>query len=671
MESIQEKIKHMQQYELQKQRARQKMWFLYGSMLCVLLGRTMILPILKFYADELNKNAKGIPNNRSNVTEETKWILPDMYQGLLVSLFYLCYGTSSIFSGQLANKYGRRPVILAGLIGMSTGFVLQACATNYWFLVGARCFAGIFAPIAGVCQAYINDIVDPSELPVYTAVIGNIWGLGYAGGPMLSLIFKQLGEAMSFSRINLFKFSLFIAAILNFCMFMAAFFRLEESKDMHSKEKKLSKEHIGLERESSSNTFALVIVVVAGFFYEACSSTHGALYPQMMGQSGINSNWNEIHFSFLFTLWGAAFFLIQKFYPFIESRLGVSWVQISSALISFVVIGGCVLVAKSMKGFDDWALVAGLFPWTIFTGIAHGLNTTSAASFICQIADPTNAARWLGIWGGTTCVGCMMGLPWLVIAQNTTIWYAYIACISCSLIAAALLLLTVKTDREMQMEKSLSEALPYPSDAQTSYETFSTTAYSKISEVVGNTEIIEKVASAPVNCHDFPLLSPLVNVSCENDDNNPSIFNLDLAEMEHSVSATHEKAASSLLPIMESQKFVPPQQKQMKEFSHLPIFSVSRTTSIDTTAENETNIEPDPHVRGRIDVESRTIVPVDPESPLSRDFENEEEEEECVAIESEIRISDSMMSTDLPTIPDGGQFEEQQDDSFEPGPTVQ
>merc|ERR1719321_1148692 len=105
MESIQEKIKHMQQYELQKQRARQKMWYLYGSMLCVLLGRTMILPILKFYADELNKNAKGIPNNRNNETEETKWILPDMYQGLLVSLFYLCYGTSSIFSGQLANKY--------------------------------------------------------------------------------------------------------------------------------------------------------------------------------------------------------------------------------------------------------------------------------------------------------------------------------------------------------------------------------------------------------------------------------------------------------------------------------------------------------------------------------------------------------------------------------------
>merc|ERR1719281_1589723 len=81
----------------------------------------MILPILKFYADELNKHAEGIPNNRSNATEETKWILPDMYQGLLVSLFYLCYGTSSIFSGQFANKYGRRPVILAGLIGMSTG----------------------------------------------------------------------------------------------------------------------------------------------------------------------------------------------------------------------------------------------------------------------------------------------------------------------------------------------------------------------------------------------------------------------------------------------------------------------------------------------------------------------------------------------------------------------
>merc|ERR1712150_175911 len=132
------------------------------------------------------------------------------------------------------------------------------------------------------------------------------------------------------------------------------------------------------------------------------------------------------------TLWGIFFALIQRFYPRIEAHLGVSWTAIVSCIGSTISTFACVMLAWLLQNSEKWVLIVCLFPWSAVNGVFHGINTTSAASFICQIADPSDAARWLGYWGSATCVGCMMSFPWLIITTATkSIWAAYAVCISC------------------------------------------------------------------------------------------------------------------------------------------------------------------------------------------------------------------------------------------------
>src|SRR6478736_1470895 len=75
-----------------------------------LLGFSIILPLLPYYAESFNASAQVI--------------------GYLVASYSLCQFLASPFLGDLSDRYGRRPLLLYSKIGSCLGFILLGLAMH-------------------------------------------------------------------------------------------------------------------------------------------------------------------------------------------------------------------------------------------------------------------------------------------------------------------------------------------------------------------------------------------------------------------------------------------------------------------------------------------------------------------------------------------------------------
>lgn len=123
--------------------------------------------------------------------------------------------------GNLSDKYGRRPVILASLLGFTADYVLLAFApTLAWLFVG-RILAGITGASITTASAYIADVSTPETRSKNFGLIGAAFGLGFIIGPVLGGLLGQYGARVPF----------YAAAVLCLINFIYGYFILPESLD--------------------------------------------------------------------------------------------------------------------------------------------------------------------------------------------------------------------------------------------------------------------------------------------------------------------------------------------------------------------------------------------------------------------------------------------------------
>ena len=63
--------------------------------------------------------------------------------------------------GKLSDKYGRRPILIASLIGAILAYLVMAHARDIWLLGGSRLFGGLMAGNIAAAFAYVGDITTP------------------------------------------------------------------------------------------------------------------------------------------------------------------------------------------------------------------------------------------------------------------------------------------------------------------------------------------------------------------------------------------------------------------------------------------------------------------------------------------------------------------------------
>jgi len=81
--------------------------------------------------------------------------------GLAVSAYAISAGVSGLLTAGFADKYDRKNLLLFFYSGFIIGTFLCGFASNYWMLIGARIFTGIFGGVIGsIGMAIITDVFD-------------------------------------------------------------------------------------------------------------------------------------------------------------------------------------------------------------------------------------------------------------------------------------------------------------------------------------------------------------------------------------------------------------------------------------------------------------------------------------------------------------------------------
>ena len=128
-----------------------------------ILGLTIMFPLLPFYAEHFGAGPAVV--------------------GLLVSTYALCQLIAGPMLGQISDRAGRKPVLMASQIGTFAGFLVLAYAPNLLVVFLARVIDGLTAGNLSIAQAYIADVTAPKERARAFAVIGIAFGIGFLIGP--------------------------------------------------------------------------------------------------------------------------------------------------------------------------------------------------------------------------------------------------------------------------------------------------------------------------------------------------------------------------------------------------------------------------------------------------------------------------------------------------------
>lgn len=139
--------------------------------------------------------------------------------GYLVFAYAFMQFVFSPVLGNLSDRFGRRPVLLFSLLGLTFDYLMMSIAPFVWYLFIGRIIAGIAGAALATATAYMADITPPEKRTQSFGLIGAAFGLGFIIGPVIGGELGELGPRVPF----------YAAAGLAFANFLFGLFVLPES----------------------------------------------------------------------------------------------------------------------------------------------------------------------------------------------------------------------------------------------------------------------------------------------------------------------------------------------------------------------------------------------------------------------------------------------------------
>ncbi|MEW9669738.1 MFS transporter [Ammoniphilus sp. 3BR4] len=352
-------------------------------------------------------------------------VLPNMVEdaqaapyhlGLMLSLYSAMSFFLSPVWGGLSDSFGRRPIIMIGVLGFSVSFFLFGISEqNLWMMYASRLLGGAFSGAAtACCIAYIADITTEDNRTKGMGLAGMSIGLGFIFGPAFGGLLSVFGMAIPF----------FAASLLSLGTLGFAWIVLKESHhpDKTSRPAK---------RESRWKAFAgplkhlYILSFLVSFTLAGLEST---LQYFQMSKIGASS----LEMGLMFAISGIAGAIIQGYVVRKKIKKGK---ESTAILIGLVVSGiGFLLILLSM---DFWT--AALFV-TVF-GIGNALIRPCVTSLVTQkstvghgvasglISSMDSLGRILGPITGTLLYHYNMNYPFLfggaILLMAVSLVYSY------------------------------------------------------------------------------------------------------------------------------------------------------------------------------------------------------------------------------------------------------
>jgi MFS family permease len=186
-----------------------------------LLGFGIVIPLLPRYGDRYVKEL--LPSAESSGESRAAGAV----LGLLMASFSAMQFIFAPIWGRISDRFGRRPILLLGLVGSVVFYTLFGFASDLptdraalalTLLFVARIGAGVAGATIATAQAVIADCTAPERRKHGMALIGAAFGIGFTFGPLVGfaslLWFPEHHGVIGYSAAGLSFLALILGIIL-------------------------------------------------------------------------------------------------------------------------------------------------------------------------------------------------------------------------------------------------------------------------------------------------------------------------------------------------------------------------------------------------------------------------------------------------------------------------
>ncbi|XP_055324886.1 major facilitator superfamily domain-containing protein 10 isoform X1 [Sitodiplosis mosellana] len=206
-------------------KTHKSVYIIFLSLLLDLLAFTIILPLLPTILERYrNDDSSGLYVRLSSQIRYFQVLVgaPDKYSsvlfgGFLGSMFSFLQFVVSPIMGALSDCYGRKPILLISLVGISCSYVLWALSSNFFIFVLARFVGGLSKGNISLSMAIITDVSNVKNRGKAMALVGIAFSIGFIIGPTIGALFSIFTDktsSMWFWYPATFAFLLSLADVL-------------------------------------------------------------------------------------------------------------------------------------------------------------------------------------------------------------------------------------------------------------------------------------------------------------------------------------------------------------------------------------------------------------------------------------------------------------------------
>lgn len=299
--------------------------------------------------------------------------VPASLINLTLTLFFIFYAAATLFWGPLSDKYGRRPILLIGLILYTTASVLCALSTNVYQLIGFRVFQAVASgAVTSVGSAVVKDVYEGRKRETALALVFSMMMIAPIVAPVIGAF------VLSVSSWRGIFWVLSGAGILA----LAGAIAMEETIQHRNTGNILqSVSRLGVVLKNPGFTLLLVTFALRSIPLMAFISSSSYIYIDQFGLS-------EKMFSYFFA--GNAVFMVAG--PMLYMRLSGRFKSGTIISACYLVLSLSGLLVGTFGNLSPWWFAVSLLPSTLAGSL---IGPPSANLMLEQQQEDTGSASSL------------------------------------------------------------------------------------------------------------------------------------------------------------------------------------------------------------------------------------------------------------------------------------
>ncbi len=312
--------------------------------------------------------------------------------GVSAMAYALTSTLAAPFMGMLADRIGRRPVILVSLAAYALAFGGYLFATSAWQLIMLRGLAGIFtAGLIPAMTGMVGDLAPENRRAQWIGIVNGGASAGWIAGPLLGgLLYDQFGYVVPFA----------VSILMATGALLLAVFLVPETHKPTPHTGRPSLDWMsGWRTAPARSTLSLLMLITFGVMF-----AWAFIEPQFMFYAYDELSWTSSQLGLVMSMYGVSFMLGELFLGQLSDRLGRKPVLVLGLLLFSAQFLGLVL-------FRDATWIVATF---ILAGLGNALYDPALSAFILDITPPEHSAGMMGLKGTAGSLGSLLG-PALVV----------------------------------------------------------------------------------------------------------------------------------------------------------------------------------------------------------------------------------------------------------------